>query len=48
MLVKLTPEPASLDDGENNCEYYYDAEMVLFESNKQVKGLISLINAGTR
>ncbi len=44
---KVLPELASLDDGENNCEYYYDAEMVLFESNKQVNGLISLIKSGT-
>ena len=42
----VLPELASLDDGENNCEYYYDAELVLFESKDQVNGLISLINAG--
>ena len=36
----------NLDDGENYCRNYYDAELLLFDTNSQVKGFIELLNTG--
>jgi hypothetical protein len=37
----------TLNDGQKKCEYSYDAEMILFNSNSEVQGFINLIQQGT-
>jgi hypothetical protein len=36
----------NLNDGENNCSYYFDAEMVLFDTNSDVNAFIDLLKTG--
>ena len=36
----------NLNDGENNCSYYFDAEMVLFDTNSDVDAFIDLLKTG--
>ena len=43
---KVLRDKKSLDDGEKFCQYKYDAELILFEENLQVDGLIGLIETG--
>jgi len=43
---KVLPNLNNLNDGQSECEYVYAAEMVLFNSNKEVDGLINLIQTG--
>jgi hypothetical protein len=37
----------NLDDGEKLCNYQSDAELLMFDTNSEVKGLIRLIKNGT-
>ena len=43
---KVLPTLYNLNDGQNECEYQYAAEMVLFNSNQEVDGMINLIQTG--
>ena len=36
----------NLDDGDDYCRNYYDAELLLFDTNSQVKDFMELINTG--
>ncbi len=36
----------NLNDGENNCSYYFDAEMFLFDTNSDVDAFIDLLKTG--
>ena len=43
----LLPNTENLEDGDNFCRNNYDAELIMFDSNSEVDGFISLINKGT-
>jgi hypothetical protein len=43
----LLPDKGNLEDGVNECQNNYDAELVLFDSNKEVDGFLKLISSGT-
>jgi hypothetical protein len=45
---KVASTKENLDDGENYCRNNYDAELLLFDTNSQVKDFIELINAGNK
>jgi hypothetical protein len=44
---KVMPTLENMNNGEKQCKFNYDAEMVLFNSNSEVKGLINLLHKGT-
>ena len=40
------PQKRSLEDGETECKNDYDAELILFDTNKEVDGFLKLISSG--
>ncbi len=43
---KVLATPQNLDEGENECKYFYEAELILFDNNDQVDGFINLLKNG--
>ncbi len=45
---KILPTLESYNDGKKKCEYDNDAELVLFNTNSEVTGLIDIILRGIK
>ena len=43
---KVLPEMKSFDEGDDYCEYFHDAELLLFDKPSEVDGFIDLIEKG--
>ena len=43
---KILPTLENINDGDKKCAFNYDADVVLFNSNSEVKGLINLLHGG--
>ncbi len=43
---KLLPDLMSLEDGDKSCESLYDADLLAFDTEDEVKGLANLIGKG--
>ena len=43
---KVLTTVKNLDDGEKICNYNFDAELIMFDTNSEVEGLLTLIKTG--